>query len=228
MGREGHCSPAVQRRRVEGTWRQLAGCYFTAISSMPLYLSHGATPSAAALCCACAVDWRAGVKKKEGKREGRMVGQGWGGHCYLRADVQERVIMKWNRRWNVSAVMRRSGRQEAAASTAAPSCGGEAGQRWKPGCVWQRANTTHGVRERMCVCVSICALIDEMNSGPGKLILAQAALPPLALLLLLLHPVSPPPPVRLPPRLLSSQLKVGHEKSCTRACFPVSMGWGVT
>lgn len=64
---------------------------------------------------------------------------------------------------------RRSKCEGAVASTTVPSCRGEASHRWKPGCIWQEAKTTHGARH--CVCVSICALIDEMNSGSGKLIL---------------------------------------------------------
>lgn len=41
-------------------------------------------------------------------------------------------------------------------------------------CIWQESKPTHGVC--VCVCFYICVLIDEMNSGSGKLILAEADL----------------------------------------------------
>lgn len=47
------------------------------------------------------------------------------------------------------------------------------------------------VSVRVCGCVGVCVLIDEMNSGSGKLILARADLP-LALLLRCLRRLTPP------------------------------------
>lgn len=47
----------------------------------------------------------------------------------------------------------------------------EGRERWTLACAWQESKPTRGV------CASICVLIDEMNSGSGKLILAEADLP---------------------------------------------------
>lgn len=47
----------------------------------------------------------------------------------------------------------------------------EGRERWTLVRIWQESKAAHGV------CASICVLIDEMNSGSGKLILAEADLP---------------------------------------------------
>lgn len=47
----------------------------------------------------------------------------------------------------------------------------EGRERWTLVRIWQESKAAHSV------CASICVLIDEMNSGSGKLILAEADLP---------------------------------------------------
>lgn len=76
-------------------------------------------------------------------------------------------------------------------------------ERWTLAHSWPRSKPTRGV------CASICVLIDEMNSGSGKLILAVADPPP--------PPTPPPPHTLLSPLRLCFLLPAG--RLVLLACF---------
>lgn len=86
----------------------------------------------------------------------------------------------------------------------------EGRERWTLLCIWQETKPFHSV------CASICVLIDEMNSGSGKLILAEADLPSLSF-------IAPRPLLRSLCPVISPQSSLCHSPfGSLSACFSLA------